>query len=330
MFKFLKSILSENQPTKSKPSFEDAETRIEREYKSKYGDVYSCILAYNKTIAHCIAQNNVPKYAVEWLAESIQKRSEIDITAIYNSIDMKLPYLCEQESEIWLFESEENPLNNSIEGMYSAILKYQYNVANTNKMNFWINRLLSLADKGNLMAQGLICWRCGVIFDDGRYDGVIPQDLWQKLKVSYESKILNSCDVGEPYAQLAVAKFNRDIDDSKREKLYLSAIEKGLSDACYYYAKFLDQKRFIANKMTVNIPPYGTDEWQAYMKDELALYKKGAELNNGTMAGYCQYRLGDMYNCGDGGVFKDAAMAQTWFKKAYENGYKNAQLYIDK
>lgn len=65
------------------------------------------------------------------------------------------------------------------------------------------------------------------------------------------------------------------------------------------------------------------------MRVELSLYKKGAELNNGTMAGYCQYRLGDMYENGDGGVLKDAATAQIWFRKAYDNGYEKAKMCIN-
>ena len=60
----------------------------------------------------------------------------------------------------------------------------------------------------------------------------------------------------DPYAQLTVPKYNRYFSEEEKEKLYLSSIEKGLSNACYY-AKFLDQKRFVANGMTVNIPSYG-------------------------------------------------------------------------
>ena len=65
------------------------------------------------------------------------------------------------------------------------------------------------------------------------------------------------------------------------------------------------------------------------MYDELSLYKKGTAFNNGILDRYCQYRLGDMYANGDGGVFKDAVIAQMWFRKAYDNGYENAQSYID-
>ena len=308
----------------------DAAKRIEDGDYAKYGKSYGCISNYDELIADCIARNDVPRYAVDWLAESIRNGAEVESLAIYDSIERGLPYLCETESETWLFDNEENPMLDSAEGIYKALLYYEYRtIKNPNKSNFWRNRLLLLASNGDFMAQGLICWKCGFIFQDGRYEGVLPQNVWEELKNSYEKSILNSCDAGDPYAQLAVAKFNRDINDGKKQALYISAIEKGLTDACYYYAQFLDQKRFIANGNTVCMPPYGTDEWQEYMREELSLYKKGAEFNNGVMAGYCQFRLADMYKCGDGGVFKDASLAQVWFKKAYENGYFRAKNYID-
>ena len=160
------------------------------------------------------------------------------------------------------------------------------------------------------MAQALLCWKCGFLLPNGEYNGVIPQNMWEEANASYENSIMQACSSGDAYAQLAIAKYNRLASDAEKEKFYLSAIEKGLSDACYYYANFLDQRRYVSSGMAVNIPPYGTDEWQEYMRTELSLYKKGAELNNGIMAGYCQYRLAHMYANGDGGVSKDNATAQ--------------------
>ena len=330
MFKFIKSLLG-NDNTKKTPSTEfNAAAQIHSENSRKYGASYDCVSKYNNNIARWVAMKEVPRYAMDWLAESIQKGVEIEYPAISFSVEKGLPYLCETEEETWLFDKEENPLQNSTEGIYSALLKYTYgSTANENKKNYWINRLLSLANNGDMMARGLLCWRCGIISVDGNYDGVISRDKWEELKSAYEESIIKACHSGDPYSQLSSAKYNRDISEDEKEKLYLSSIEKGLSDACYYYAKFLDQKRFVANGMTVNIPPYGTDEWQEYMRVELSLYKKGAEFNNGILAGYCQFRLGDMYANGDGGVFKDAATAQMWFQKAYNNGYENARSYLD-
>lgn len=330
MFKFIKSLLGETTPTKSNQREQDVSKKINSEYRMKYGPSYDRVYNYDDSIARWIALKEVSKYAMDWLAESIQKGVEIEFPAISFSVEKGLPYLCDTEEETWLFEKEENPLQGSTEGIYNALLKYKYgSTANENKMNYWINQLLSLAANGNMMARGFICWRCGMVLSDGKYDGVLPQNVWSELKEKYENQVVASCNSGDANAQLAVAKYNRDITDDEKENLYLSSIEKGLSDACYYYAKFLDQKRFVANGMTVNMPPYGTTEWQEYMRVELSLYKKGAELDNGIMAGYCQYRLGDMYANGDGGVFKDAATAQIWFRKAYNNGYENARLYID-
>lgn len=46
------------------------------------------------------------------------------------------------------------------------------------------------------------------------------------------------------------------------------------------------------------------------------------------MAGYCQLKLAGMYRCGDGGVLKDTALVQSWYKKAHENKYKGAEMYL--
>lgn len=328
MFKFFKSLLGDTTPAVSKPT--NVDERINQENRKKYGSSYDRVYAYDSAMARWIAMNDVPSYAMDWLAESIQNGVQVELTAVRFSVENELPYLCETEAETWLFEAVENPLQNSTDGIYSVLCKYKYGAtANKNKMNYWINRLLTLASSGNMMAKGLICWRCGMILSDGKYDGVLPQTTWNEFKDSCASQVLAACNSGDPYAQLAVAQYNNDISEEEKERLYLSAIEKGLSDACYYYVQFLDQKRFLSNGMTVNIPEYGTDEWQEYMRVELSLYKKGAELNNGIMAGYCQYRLGDMYANGDGGVLQDAITAQTWFKKAYANGYKKAQMYIN-
>lgn len=325
MFKFIKSIFGESKPSNSNRNLVNTSTN-----KSKYGDDFSYIYNYDERIAGFIEYNNIPKYAVDWLAESIKNGTTVQISAIYDSVEKGVPYLCETEEEIWLFEKEENPLRNSPEGIHSALMMYKYgSYKNTNKFNYWINRLISLASGGDRMAQGLLCWRGGFVRQDGEYDGCLPQPLWEELKSYYEDNLLKDCDNGDPYCQLAVANNYKKIDDNKKEELYKSAINKGLTDACYYYAKFLNQKRFIENGMTVNIPPYGTDEWQEYMSVELGLYKKGAEFNNGLMAGYCQYRLADMYDCGDGGVFKDKSMAQIWYKKALENGYESAKYRIE-
>lgn len=330
MFNFLKSLFGTNETQKPMSNSFDASTHIHLENRSKYGISYDCVSQYNDTIARWLAQKNISHYAMDWLSDSIKKGIEIEFPAIEFSIEKELPYLCETEEETYLFDKEENPMQNSAEGIYSAILQYKYGrTANENKLNYWTNQLFSLADNGDMMARGLICWKCGIIFDNGQYDGVIPQNFWIELKHKYENDLIKSCNTGNSYAQLSVAKFNRDINEDDREKLYLAAIEKGLSDACYYYANFLGQKRFAANGYTVNVPSYGTAEWQEYMRVELSLYKKGAELNNGIMAGYCQFRLGDMYANGDGGVCKDAATAQQWFRKAYANGYDKARIYID-
>lgn len=330
MFEFLKSLMGNNTPTREASKEASPSERINLEHSRKYGPSYDRVYEYNETMAEWLAMKNVPRYAMDWLSDSIQKGVSVEFSAVSFSVEKGLPYICDTEEETWLFEKEESPLQDSTEGIYSALLQYKYgNTANENKMNYWLNRLLSLANSGNNMARGLICWRCGLINVEGKFDGVIPQNIWEELKGSYENKLIESCNAGEPYAQLSVAKYNRDISDDEKEKLYLMSIEKGLSDACYYYAKFLNQKRFVANSMKENIPQYSTSEWQEYMHDELSLYKKGAELNNGIMAGYCQFRLGDMYAHGDGGVFKDAATAQLWYKKAYDNGYAKAKIYID-
>ena len=327
MFEFLKSKFGKKSKEISK---ESSDERIDLLNSVAYGPSYDCVKQYNEVMARWLAMKNVPKFALDWLADSIKKGVNVEHLAVSFSVENGLPYLCDTEEETWLFESEENPLQDSTEGIYRVLLKYKYGSApNENKINYWLNHLLSLANGGNMMAQGLICWKCGVIRSDGKYDGVIPQNLWKELKSKYEDGIVRSCKSGDLYAQLAVAKYNRDISDKEKEELYLSAIDKGLSDACYYYAKFLDQKRFVANGMTVDIPTYGTAEWQEYMYDELSLYEKGAILNKGVLAGYCQYRLGDMYAKGDGGKLKDPITAQMWFKKAYANGCKKAKIYIE-
>ena len=62
------------------------------------------------------------------------------------------------------------------------------------------------------------------------------------------------------------------------------------------------------------------------MYDELSLYKKGTAFNNGILDRYCQYRLGDMYANGDGGVFKDAVIAQQWAEIQQRNQELQYQL----
>lgn len=330
VFKFIKNLLGNSKSEKTKSAVKQTIVNQPQDYnQSQYGGSFNTILNFNKQIARCIEFNSVPQYAIDWLADSIRRGAEIEFSAVYDSIEMQLPYLCETESETWLFTKQVNPLMGSTEGIYSAIVQYKYgSMANQNKLNLWINRLIYMADNGDNMAKGLICWRCGYILSDGNYDGVLPKEMWDKLRQKYESPLLDSYNKGDPYAKLAIAEYKRDVSEADKESLYLSAIESGLTDACYYYIKFLNLKRFVANGMTDHIPTYGTEEWQIYMKDELSLYKKGAELDNGVMAGYCQFRLADMYSSGDGGVLKDQAMAQYWYKKSFEKGYAQAKSFI--
>lgn len=294
--------------------------KITNEYSAKYGTSFDIIYEKNELVAETVAREMVPQYAMDWLADAIKRGVEIEEIAIYTSIDNKWPYLCATEEETWLLTNEENPLLNSSEGIYKALMQYAIgNIKDENKYNYWLNKAITLANLGNMMLQGLICWRCG----DGK---IMPTETWQELKNKFQNQIIKKSDEGDAYAQFAVAKYGQNISDDEREKLYLSSIEQGLTDACYYYAKFLDLKRMVSNNFNVKIPQYGTTEWQEYMKVELELYKKGAELDNGVMAGYCQYRLGDMYDNGDGGVFQDKSLAQFWYKKALENGYNTKYL----
>lgn len=304
--------------------------KIDSSNRSMYASSYDIVRRYNATMAQFLALENVAKFAVDWLADSIQRGVQVEPAIVSRSVERELPYLCVTEEELWLFEKEENPMQDSVEGIFSAILKYSFGAtADKNKLNFWINHLFSLAEGGNMMAQAMICWKCGMITEEGKYSGVIPKEQWDKYREEYLTNVVNTANNGDAQAKLAVAVYCNKIDDAKKELLYKSAIQKGLSDACYYYVKFLDMKRFEANGyVAVDVPPYGTAQWQEYMRDELALYKKGAELNNGIMAGYCQFRLAEMYANGDGGVLRDGATAQIWYRKAYENGYEQAKPYI--
>lgn len=334
MFKFFESLLggnsSETSPVEVAQKQINAREQIALENRKKYGQSYDIVNEFDSTMAYCLVREGASKYAMDWLAESIQKGIQVEYSAVIYSREKGMPYVCDTEEETWVFDREEDPLKDSVAGIYNAILYYACGKdkgSNENKYNYWLNRLLSFANNGDFMAKGLLCWKCGVIRIDGTYDGVIARELWEQLKCEYEESIINACDAGNPYAQLTVANYGREVSDAEREELYLLAIEKGLTDACYYYAKFLSQKKFAANGYM--IPSYGTAEWQEYMYDELSLYKKGAELDNGVFAGYCQYQLGDMYADGDGGVFKDPITAQIWFKKAFSNGYEKAEHRIN-
>ena len=148
MFKFLKSLFASKNTLDYEKEYKTLE-QIEKDVTNKtiqdnllkYGTSFHRVYEYNPVIADWLSIKNVPRFQMEWLAQSIKNGVEVDFLAVSFSVENELPYLCDTEEEVWLFEKEENPLQNSTEGIYSAILKYSYgNTTNENKKNYLIKR----------------------------------------------------------------------------------------------------------------------------------------------------------------------------------------------
>lgn len=205
----------------------------------------------------------------------------------------------------------------------------------THKFNYWYDIAVEKANAGDYDMQAMLCTDLGHVMDNGQYDGLFDQSTVEKFASSYLPRIIMAKNNGDPNARYAYAHHlhNRKnlvvpvlTNEEREEKLHY-AINAGFTDACYVLISHKNMVRYIKNKGTVILPPYVTQEWQDYMKDELSLYKLGAKLYNGCMAGYCQFRIADMYESGDL-VSKDEAVAQHWYKKSLENGYFPSKYHL--
>ena len=265
---------------------------------------------------------NQPKYKIDVLLESLRMGRTIGADGwsyIMNSIEDDLPYYCESEDEYDLFKTNAYDTNKHLRGgvvesILLAAFNYAHNqYAHPSKLKYWQDILLRMADSGDVVAQAGLC---SPLAKD-----VFPEDEVVKFHEKYEAAIRASAADGDPQAQMAFGRFLTIYASAERIKWLSLAAENGnLTDAWYFlgeaYSSYID---CIDGNMRSE--PLSKEESDELHKKRANCILKGAEANNGKMAGACQYQLAGFYEDGDYHLPQDYNMAKCWYRKAGENGY---------
>lgn len=261
-------------------------------------------------------QIQVNEFAERTLAISHENGNEIDETFIDWSKSEDLPYYIENADEQGLV-FDEQPF--AFKGYPNAMLELMFSYSqglhcgkNHNKVLYWRDILIDLAEQGNRDAQAALCsnfYRTIATSAFGTEKGV---DDSQAFREKYFDTLLRDAKNGDKYAQYGVGAYcvNTEIctDNNVAFDFLLKAGEQGVGDAYYEIAeRTLGQVYYHRNGTTA--------PWEEQMK----YYKLGAEINNGLFAGKCQYHLAREYENG-GIVPKNLDEAKKWYRIGAGNG----------
>lgn len=287
-------------------------------FDSPHYDRYESLFNYIWTSCH---GRDEPQYKFDWLLQSLDAGRELEIDGFYviESIQKGLPYFCETEHEFEKFFKSEAPiLRGSVRGILDMISFYLYREKHSAKREYWQQHLLGLAQSGNYEAQAALCTNYV------RY-AFSEQEL-MAFKETYEQNLIQFAETGNCEAQLAVGEFL--MQKPPQKIIWLTkAAQQGSSDAWFQlgltYESMInidDDGQFKPNRLS-------DDEVRQLMVQKAECFLNGANANNGIMAAWCQYKVGDFFAEGDL-LPKDLQKAAYWLRQAIENG-EDAQDSLD-
>ncbi|MCH5354025.1 MAG: sel1 repeat family protein [Acutalibacter sp.] len=266
-----------------------------------------------------------PKYKVDWLLQSLDMGHEIESGGYYimESMKQNLPYFCETEDEYDYFFSYLQPID-SVEGMEHMCVFYSsfQPSGHPAKQEYWKQRLCELAITGNLRAQAALC------SDATGIQVSFSDDERKKHKEKYRETLFSLAESGNAEGQLAVGEYLSPERSQEKIEWLTKAANQGLSDAWYQLHSFYLGKMLFDDNGGVRQAPLSEEEKQD-LEGKMAEYVyKGAEANNGAMAGWCQHEVGNYYAEGNSVFAKDLEKAKYWYQRALENGVEDAEREI--
>ncbi|MCC8131446.1 MAG: hypothetical protein LUC38_02955 [Oscillospiraceae bacterium] len=303
---------------------------------------------YKDIVDNLIKQ--MPLYAVEWLQASIVKKGESVyndasfVSCLVRSVEDKLPYFCEDDDEYDALTKgygsgitdRRPPINGEVCGIlsmglfyYSKREEYPY----SEKIKYWADVLISMAQAGDRNAQAGLCARMAEFL-------ATPEDL-AVYRQKYEKSLRADASNDDKYAQLAVARYLT-FDYGEKSDLLFKAAKQGLTDAWFLYAQNFENLYIWKDENGV-LRKDTSDwnlrrEWKQFSEDEVkeikntwfSAYLKGAECANGVYTAECMRFVGEFYNPLEDyyvadGIIKNKLTAIEWYQKAVDNGYK----YLD-
>lgn len=246
-------------------------------------------------IANYLKNMELPRRYIVWLEVSVNMGHYIEPYVISESIECKVPYFCDNETELSYFTKHNttDPLNDDIDSIESLIGMYYYvkDYKHPYKYQYWLDRLGTLAEEGSLEAQALIISRNYFYerdIEEGR-DGKgnsahLP--LKDKFKEKYAESLIEQFNSGNAYAMLAVAKYMSFFIKIDRKKVLQDAGEKGLTDAWYELGKIYDVEYYEKNNQSLD--GYGASEECTLAQ---RCFQNGLQCNNGKKVNACKKEL---------------------------------------
>ena len=181
-------------------------------------------------------------------------------------------------------------------------------------MMYWKDKLISLAESGNLEAQAALTKNLHV-FSERETD---------RLKTLYLGRIRRLAAEGDPEAQLAYGEFICDHRSKEAIKWLKMAAQQGLSDAWFNLAKRYGAFQVLDDNGEIRKEPLPKAEELELERRVVKSYLHGAEADNGIMAARCQYMIASYYEDGNAVLPKDLEQAKYWYKKAADHGDESA------
>lgn len=287
-------------------------------FDSPYYDRYESLFNYIWSICH--GKDGIQR-KIDWVLQSLDmgRMLESDGYYVQKSIEKDLPYFCETEREFEMFFSGEAPiLRGSVRGILDMISFYRFTEEHPSKQEYWRHQLLELAQNGGYEAQAALCANIVKPF--------FSENELMTFKEIYEPNIMRLAEAGNGEAQLAVGEFLM-YEPPKKVTWLLKAAGQGLSDAWYQlgltYESMInidDDGQFKPNRLS-------EDEVRQLMVKKAECFLNGANADNGVMAAWCQYKVGNYYTEGDL-LSRDFEKAAYWLRRAIENG-EDAQDSLD-
>lgn len=274
---------------------------------------------YRSVFDQILRAGDQPKYKIDWLLQSLEMGHELDIDGFYvaESIKKDLPYYCETEHEFDMFFKSDKPvLRGSVQGILEMFSFYLYLEKNPSKLEYWKRRLLEMAKNGNHEAQAALCTNF--------VNNAFSESDMAAFKETYEMGLMQLAEAGNSAAQLAVGEFLLVQKLPQRISWLMKAAQQGLSDAWYHLGMTYESAINIDDTGRFNPNYLSDDEKHQLMVKKAECFLNGAKANNGIMAAWCQYKVGDYYAEGDF-LPKNLTQAAYWYQEALKNGEEMAK-----
>ena len=283
--------------------------------------------AENKSLFNYLCAKHQPRSKVEWLLQSLDMGHEIENNGYYvlKSVEEDLPYYVETESEYDKFHNDEEPVSlGSTKGILELCFLYNKFCENGHpmKQKYWMDCLCNRAESGDLIAQGALC-------SNQATNAFYPEST-EKNREKYKDILLQKAESGDAVAQFAVGQYIAPYRTPEQLDWLEKAAAQGLSDACYFLGKtysFIVISGFLDSYGNA-IPPTDEQKNKYYGKD-VEMYLKGAEADNGVMAGFCQWKVAGFYEDGEHILTKDLAKAEYWCRRAAAHGVESAERHLE-